>query len=490
MVRLVTQRNKRVKHVSGPPLRYIIAWMSAILTLVLAVPYHLPGMECGPPSPRIHGRLPYVSPQMETPEFWLKNVRDPRRSLMNLHEIQRMNEESQKIQDLYLVKVKDLKDKASKDELLGLLAEDWQGLGPTLETRYNREGRPLEESFWTQLRNNLHLESLQDENSISFALTVRRANLRVFPTEECSLSSPDDHDFDRFQHSAVVPGSLVGIYHFSRDKRWAYVQTHFIRGWVKTDALAVADRKEEAVDYDQAADRLVVTGSFVRVFTDTSLRIPAFCAQMGASFPILRWSEGTPLSFPHHIIRIPQRDSAGKLVLHQGLIPREEDVHRGLLPYTQENVALQAFKMLNEAYGWGEMNGGRDCSRFIMDIFGTFGIALPRNSKLQARVGQDLGQVEGRSVREIRQILDRAPPLATLLRIPGHIMLYLGKHEGRYYAIHSIWGIQKPNSSPSLVQKIARVVVSDLSIGGFGPQSSLLHRITDIRFLGKCPSLP
>ena len=39
-------------------------------------------------------------------------------------------------------------------------------------------------------------------------------------------------------------------------------------------------------------------------------------------------------------------------------------------------------------------------------------------------------------------MLDQAPPLATTLRLPGHIMLYLGKQKGRYYVIHSIWGFQ------------------------------------------------
>lgn len=78
----------------------------------------------------------------------------------------------------------------------------------------------------------------------------------------------------------------------------------------------------------------------------------------------------------------------------------------------------------------------------------------------------------------------RTLPLATTLRLPGHIMLYLGKHKGRHYVIHSIWAFQKEGRSGRNLEKIGRVVVSDLSLGETGPNGSLLERITDIRFIG------
>ncbi len=140
--------------------------------------------------------------------------------------------------------------------------------------------------------------------------------------------------------------------------------------------------------------------------------------------------------------------------------------------------------MLHHPYGWGDRLGGRDCSRFIMDVFGTFGILMPRNSKEQARVGTDLGLVEGKSTNEKQKLLDQAIPLATTLRIPGHIMLYLGKDKGKHYVIHSIWGILKSGKAGPTVEKIGRAVVSDLSLGERGPNRSLLDRITDIRMIG------
>jgi len=298
------------------------------------------------------------------------------------------------------------------------------------------------------------------------------------------MSTPHHDEFDRFQHSSISPGSPIGIYHFSKDKEWVYVQTPFIRGWVRMHDLAIAKEKGEVVDDEQAKDRLVVTGNFINVFGDPSLRQPVFLAQMGDSFPLLSIPGEVKITNAFYTIHIPSKEYNGQLIFRKGYIRADEDVHRGFLPYTQENIARQAFKMLNHPYGWGDMFGGRDCSRFIMDLFRTFGILMPRNSKEQATIGMDLGLAGGKSIKEKRKILDQAIPLATTLRLPGHIMFYLGKDKGRYYVIHSIWGIQRSGRPGPTLEKIGRVAVSDLDLGKEGLHGSLLDRITDVRFIG------
>jgi hypothetical protein len=284
-------------------------------------------------------------------------------------------------------------------------------------------------------------------------------------------------------------GSPVGIYHFSQDKKWAYVQTPFIRGWIRRHDLAVAKEKAEIVDYEETKNRLVVTGNSVTVFGDPSLRQPAFIAQMGDSFPLLSTSGGSKKAHGFHVILIPSRNDSELLSIRKGYLRADDGVHQGFLPYTQENVARQAFKMLHHPYGWGDRLGGRDCSRFIMDLFRTFGILMPRNSKEQAWVGLDLGSVEEKPVQEKRKILDQSIPLATIVRLPGHIMLYLGRDKGNHYVIHSLWGIQKSGKERPALQKIGRAVVSDLSLGEKGPNGSLLDRLTDIRTIGSSPEI-
>lgn len=420
---------------------------------------------------------------MENPEYWIKKIENPVRILLTPEEIQKMNEENVKRQDLFLCKVKELKEEWTGEEILALMDEDWQGFGRTEEIRYGRKGSPLEDNFWNALKGNLNRESLKERNRMPFGLIVKRTDIRVFPTEEPSMTTPGNHDFDRFQHSSISPGALVGIYHFSRDKLWAYIQCAFIRGWVRTRDLAIAKERRQATDYEERKERLLITGNFVNVFGDPSLHQPLFPVQMGTSFPTLASLKESARSGPSYVIQIPIREADGGLAFREGYIRKDEDVYHGFLPYHQANLARQAFKMLHQPYGWGEMAGARDCSRFIMDLFATFGILMPRNSKLQARVGIGLGQVEGMSAKEKERVLDRAIPLATIVRLPGHIMLYLGKEKGRHYVIHNIYGYQKAGWFGPAMKKIAKVVVSDLSLGRSGPYQSLLHRITDIQMI-------
>jgi hypothetical protein len=424
--------------------------------------------------------LPHVSPKMERPEFWVHKLQNPTRILLTPDQILRMNNENLERPGSYLCRVKGLKDEWTREEVLTLLKEDWQGFGETSEVQFGRDGRPLSQSFWKELKENIDEVAIKERNWPRFGLIVKRTNIRVFPTEEPSLHSPASVEFDRFQHSMISPGSLVSLFHLSRDQHWAYLQAPFIRGWVPIDAVGIAGDKKIAVDYEEAKERLMITGSFVTLFHDPSLQQEAFVAQMGSSFPIIH-SPGK--DEPSYIVKIPCRETDGRLTLQKGYVSKLKDVHPGFLPFTQANVAIQAFKMLRQPYGWGEMSGGRDCSRFIMDVFATFSIQMPRNSMLQAQVGIEPEQVEGKTIREKKRVLDRASPLVTTLRLPGHIMLYLGKHNGRYYVIHSIWGFQRKSRNGPVLQKVGGVVVSDLSLGEQGLNGSLLERITDLRVI-------
>jgi hypothetical protein len=451
--------------------------MAIVLSFIIILGYFPQFLIASP-------QLPNVTPEMEKPQFWTKKIKNPTDLLLTPDQIAKMNEENLKRQDLHLCRIKDLKENWGREEILSLLKEDWENFVRIGEVRYGKSRIPLGGIFWNELRNNLNQESIGERYRIFFGCIVKRTNIRVFPTEERSMSTPYNDEFDRFQHSAISPGSPIAIYHFSQDKEWGYIQTPFIRGWVRLRDLAIAKEKSEVKDYEEAKDRLLITGNRVRVFNDSSLRQLAFLAQMGDSFPLLSLPDGDKKTNGSYIIHIPSREKDGSLTFKKGYIRSDEDIHRGFLPYTQENVVHQAFKMLNHHYGWGDRTGGRDCSRFIMDLFRTFGIWMPRNSKEQAMIGEDLGLANGMTLKEKQKVLDEAIPMATTLRLPGHIMLYLGKDKGEHYVIHSIWGIQNHEKSGPVSNKIGKVVVSDLSLGRSGPHGSLLHRLTDVRLIG------
>ncbi len=60
-------------------------------------------------------------------------------------------------------------------------------------------------------------------------------------------------------------------------------------------------------------------------------------------------------------------------------------------------------------YGWGGEARGRDCSRFLMDVFETFGVELPRFSAFQSLAGSFSVDVSGvESERERELLIDAA----------------------------------------------------------------------------------
>ncbi|NWG04400.1 MAG: SH3 domain-containing protein [Syntrophaceae bacterium] len=431
-------------------------------------------------------RISNVVPEIEKPWYWINKLKNPDHILLSPEAIKKMNEENLKRQDLHLFRIKDLKEDWKREEVLQFLEEDWENFLNVQERRYGEREVSLGEPFWNGLKNRMDQESFQKQGRLIYALTVKRTDIRVFPTEEPYNRALRD-ELDRFQHASLSPGISVGIYHLSKDKNWAYVQSNFIRGWVHLHDVAMAKEKMEVTDYEEKKDRLVVTGNLIHVFKDPSFQQLAFTAQMGDHYPLLEFPGDTSKTKSYYVISIPFRDACGDLTLREGYIREDKDIHIGPLPFTQKNIALQAFKMLNHPYRWGDKGGGKDCSGFLWSLFRTFGIEMPRNSKEQAKIGIGLGLVRGKTIKEKQSLLDQASPMVTLLRSPGHIMLYLGKDKGQYYVIHSVWGIQTANKSGPKFEKIGRVVISDLDLGNKGSNGSLLDQVTDIRMIGIPP---
>ncbi len=418
-------------------------------------------------------RLTAVTPEMEKPEYWLKKIKNPNNPLLTPEEVEKMNEDNLRKKDLSIFRIKDLKPTCTGEQLIALLNEDWQNYGKTAEVRLGKK----DGAFRNDLIQKLNQKAIKKKNPMLFGLIVKRTDIRAFPTDE---PSPGSDGFDQFQHSSISPGAPVGIYYFTQGKSWAYIQAQMIRGWIHTDHLAIAKEKNEVSDYEAPKNRLVVTGNVIQVFADSSFRQPIFLCQMGDSFPLLALPEEMKIGNRCYVISIPRREGDGQLSLSKGYIRWDEDVHRGFLPYTQANLARQVFKMLNHPYGWGDRLGGRDCSRLIMDLFRVFGILMPRNSKEQSKIGVDLGAGKELSRSEKINVLNHAVPLITTLRLPGHIMLYLGNNKGHHYIIHSLWGIQESERR----ETIGKVVVSDLNLGDQGPNGSLLERVTGLRMVG------
>jgi hypothetical protein len=114
-----------------------------------------------------------------------------------------------------------------------------------------------------------------------------------------------------------------------------------------------------------------------------------------------------------------------------------------------ENIGMVALQNLDDAYGWGGMMNGEDCSGLIRTIYACFGLEIGRNGNWQWKMNMEKIDMANMSVEEKLLILDEMP-LGSALCFSGHEMMYLGKVDGKYYVISTASKIMSPNTGKTL----------------------------------------
>lgn len=156
-------------------------------------------------------------------------------------------------------------------------------------------------------------------------------------------------------------------------------------------------------------------------------------------------------------------------------------------PLTRRGFLNEAFSLLDAPYGWGGRDGGRDCSRALMDIFARFGLRVPRHSAVQAQAGTYVVDVSEMSNADKVLLFESAAEQGVvLLHFPGHIMHYLGLSNGRPMVLHSfseyLTGCE--NSDDETVNRVDRVDVSDMTLGEGSSRTDFLSRTTHVTVFG------
>jgi hypothetical protein len=129
--------------------------------------------------------------------------------------------------------------------------------------------------------------------------------------------------------------------------------------------------------------------------------------------------------------------------------------------------------MINEPYGWGGIDGKRDCSLMIRDLFAPFGIWLHRNSNEQGQHGGiyiNLATLSDADKR--KKILTEGIPYATLIWKKGHIMLYIGSYQNEPVIFHNIWSVRQV----SAFGRDERKIVGRAAITTLLPGKDILSR--------------
>lgn len=289
-------------------------------------------------------------------------------------------------------------------------------------------------------------------------LVVARADLRAFPTRQRVFSTPGNHDIDRWQESALFPGTPVTILHESRDGAWWFVLSPLYAAWI--EKKYVAEGEAAAVfAYARKTPFLVVSGSRARtVYTPERPEISELALEMGVRVPLLAdWPAQQPVNGQHpytsHVIELPLRDAAGRLQFVPALLPRTADVAPGYLPLTTANLLQQSFKFLGERYGWGHSYAARDCSGYVSEVYRSFGVTLPRNTRdMGTSAALNRVSVDAQTSHAARLALLRETRPGDLVFIPGHVMMIIGHKDGEPYVIHDTTGISYHDASGTTVR--------------------------------------
>jgi cell wall-associated NlpC family hydrolase len=299
--------------------------------------------------------------------------------------------------------------------------------------------------------------------------------MRSFPTDLKVYKQPGEYDLERFMETTVYPGEPMALLWESRDGAWFLAQMYNYLGWVRSRDVAVAESREALGAFLGNRLSLVVTGRQVTCACSPGRsEVSELLLDMGAHLPILEES-ALPLEVGgqsvagNHVALAPRREGeSGTLVTEPVLISKRVDVSVGPLPFARSLILRQAFKLLGERYGWGGMYHARDCSGLVMDVFRCFGLHLPRNAGQQARlpVGRSVEFSAASPLSEREALLAQVPAGAALF-LDGHVMLYLGRFENEYYALHDLYEYyeESDREGEGLVRYPAnQVMVTPLSI--------------------------
>jgi len=142
------------------------------------------------------------------------------------------------------------------------------------------------------------------------------------------------------------------------------------------------------------------------------------------------------------------RDHAGNASIAKMNRPALGMVAPKPLAFTPNNIAYIARQLKRDPYGWGGIAYGRDCSATTRDFFGVFGIFLRRNSSDQAKDGKTVVNIKPfKGAAKKSAMLKHAKPFRSLLYVPGHIGIYIGRYKNEPVIMHTYWGVRLQDHS-------------------------------------------
>ena len=332
------------------------------------------------------------------------------------------------------------------------------GLNYAKGRHFDAAGRIYNDAVYKSIRTNANEEvfGLISEP----AITVKNALLRNIPSDLPIFGDPSEpgegEPFDYAANSAVGMGYPMLLSHYSRDGAWAFVRNDGVWSWIRSDAIKRIS--------PQQAD-IYANSKFITILREGA----AIYDVNGAE--LFRARTGTILPYDFS----GERDLGGTLGVQSGFggeiltqfggrryFVSAEDARLWPAPLDEQNSKIVAASLLGQKYGWGGYKFLRDCSLMTKDFLANFGLWLPRNSKAQSGRGERFSLAGMSADEKLSFIGKNGVAYKTLLYMPGHVMLYVGRVDGKPAVLHDIWGLHTMGGGRAV---IGRTAITSLTIG-------------------------
>ena len=465
-------------------LRSLLATGLLLSAVAGAAPRPLPEPDAGPALPYIIG----LHEAYLTPAYWAARAPEADTPMLTPAQIAAQNARL-RAEDPHLQDIATLPAQLPAHDIRSAISRLSRWPARAL---YGQEGQPVTPAVRATIEQNLALAAIPARGTPRYGLVVRRAALRTFPTAMRVFSHPDDTDIDRFQESALFPGDKVAVIHRSADGRWLFVHSERYSAWIEAAHVALGERARVLGYGAQGPYRVITGATALTAHTPEEPRVSRLQLDMGVRLPVLAgWPPGQAVNGqqPHAawVVQLPVREDDGALALVPALLPRSHDSAPDHLPLTPRLLLQQAYRFLGERYGWGHDYDARDCSGFVSEIYRSFGVLLPRNTGAQA--DSPLPARQRFTPEDDAAARDRAVAtlqLGDLVYIPGHVMLVLGRVDGRTWVIHDTAGGSWLEADGTRVQAhLNGVSVTPLEPMMASDTQRYIDRITSIQRIGR-----
>ena len=464
------------------PMRLIQLTMAALALALLTAPLHAREVASIPATAMPASGVIGMEEAYLSPDFWIKRLAHADRVVLDTTAITAQNDKLMRLDD-------SMHDLRALPATLG--REQVGGWVNDLSRRpdeplYDVDGNQVPPATLDAIAANLALDAIPEQQPTRYGLVVRRAALRTFPTALRVFSEQGDTDIDRFQESALFPGTPVVVAHQSRDGDWLFVVSPRYAAWIEKRFVAEG-AKDAVLGYVMKAPYRIVTGAKVNtVFTREQPQVSELQLDMGTRAPLATVPANAPVNgqnpYTSHVLELPIRDSDGRLRFAPALLQKSTDTAGDYLPLTQANIIRQAFKFLGERYGWGHDDNGRDCSGFVSDVYRSMGVLMPRNTGDQgASPAFNRTRFDPDDGRDKRMAAVAALQVGDLVYIPGHVMMMIGRVGDVPYMIHDTNGGSYLAADGQLrSMHLNAVSVTPLTPLQFNATQSYIDRITNI----------